>query len=114
MTMVSFLRNGAAVQSRPRLVLIATSLGMLFAQIDTSVVNLALKRADFWRMAGRQHWLAQHLLRDPAGVRGCMAAGALCRAGKRRSERPQARFARPGAGDRWAERLRLRRDRRLA
>ncbi len=43
MTMVSFLRNGAAVQSRPRLVLIATSLGVLFAQIDTSVVNLALK-----------------------------------------------------------------------
>ena len=43
MTMVSFLRNGAAVQSRPRLVLISTSLGVLFAQIDTSVVNLALK-----------------------------------------------------------------------
>jgi MFS transporter, DHA2 family, methylenomycin A resistance protein len=33
--------NGAA--TRPRLVLIATSLGVLFAQIDTSVVNLALK-----------------------------------------------------------------------
>jgi EmrB/QacA subfamily drug resistance transporter len=30
-------------QTRPRLVLIATSLGVLFAQIDTSVVNLAVK-----------------------------------------------------------------------
>ena len=43
MTMVSLLRNGATVRPRPRLVLIATSLGVLFAQIDTSVVNLALK-----------------------------------------------------------------------
>ncbi len=43
MTMVSLLRNGATVRTRPRLVLIATSLGVLFAQIDTSVVNLALK-----------------------------------------------------------------------
>ena len=43
MTMISFLRNGATVHTRPRLVLIATSLGVLFAQIDTSVVNLALK-----------------------------------------------------------------------
>jgi MFS transporter, DHA2 family, methylenomycin A resistance protein len=43
MTMTSILRNGATVHTRPRLVLIATSLGVLFAQIDTSVVNLALK-----------------------------------------------------------------------
>ncbi len=43
MAMVSFLRSGATVHTRPRLVLIATSLGVLFAQIDTSVVNLALK-----------------------------------------------------------------------
>ena len=43
MTAVSFLRNGATAYTRPRLVLIATSLGVLFAQIDTSVVNLALK-----------------------------------------------------------------------
>jgi MFS transporter, DHA2 family, methylenomycin A resistance protein len=43
MTTVSFLRSGATVHTRPRLVLIATSLGVLFAQIDTSVVNLALK-----------------------------------------------------------------------
>ncbi len=35
--------NGATARTRPRLVLIATSLGVLFAQIDTSVVNLALK-----------------------------------------------------------------------
>jgi MFS transporter, DHA2 family, methylenomycin A resistance protein len=43
MAMVSFLRSGATVHTRPRLVLMATSLGVLFAQIDTSVVNLALK-----------------------------------------------------------------------
>ena len=43
MTMTSILRNGATARTRPRLVLIATSLGVLFAQIDTSVVNLALK-----------------------------------------------------------------------
>jgi len=35
--------NGAASTARPRLTLIATSLGVLFAQIDTSVVNLAVK-----------------------------------------------------------------------
>src|SRR5665213_640424 len=35
--------NDAAAQTRPRLVLIATSLGILSAQIDTSVVNLAVK-----------------------------------------------------------------------
>jgi len=35
--------SSAAAQTRPRLVLIATSLGILFAQIDTSVVNLAVK-----------------------------------------------------------------------
>jgi EmrB/QacA subfamily drug resistance transporter len=37
-------RNRAArTPPRPRLVLLATSLGVLFAQIDTSVVNLAVK-----------------------------------------------------------------------
>ena len=43
MTMVSTWLNGAAEHSRPRLVLVATSLGVLLAQIDTSVVNLAVK-----------------------------------------------------------------------
>jgi len=42
MTMVSTF-NGAAERTRPRLVLLATSLGVLLAQIDTSAVNLALK-----------------------------------------------------------------------
>jgi MFS transporter, DHA2 family, methylenomycin A resistance protein len=43
MTVASTWFNGAAPTTRPRLTLIATSLGVLFAQIDTSVVNLALK-----------------------------------------------------------------------
>ena len=37
------LERGAATRTHPRLVLLATSLGVLVAQIDTSVVNLALK-----------------------------------------------------------------------
>jgi EmrB/QacA subfamily drug resistance transporter len=37
------LARGAATRTHPRLVLLATSLGVLVAQIDTSVVNLALK-----------------------------------------------------------------------
>ena len=43
MTLVSTWLNGTTEHSRARLVLIATSLGVLFAQIDTSVVNLAVK-----------------------------------------------------------------------
>jgi MFS family permease len=35
--------NGSPPRSRPRLVLLATSLGVLLAQIDTSVVSLAVK-----------------------------------------------------------------------
>ena len=43
MTLAPTWFDGPAERTRPRLVLIATSLGVLFAQIDTSVVNLALK-----------------------------------------------------------------------
>lgn len=43
MSLVSTWFNGAAERTQPRLVLIAASLGVLFAQIDTSVVNLAVK-----------------------------------------------------------------------
>lgn len=43
MTLVPTWFDGPAECTRPRLVLIATSLGVLFAQIDTSVINLALK-----------------------------------------------------------------------
>src|SRR6185312_14772480 len=43
MTLVPTWFDGSDERTRPRLVLIATSLGVLFAQIDTSVVNLALK-----------------------------------------------------------------------
>ena len=59
MTTVSFLRNGAAAHTRPRLVLIATSLGVLFAQIDTSVVNLALKSiaADLHAGVSAMQWV---------------------------------------------------------
>ena len=42
MTLVSTWFSGP-IRTHPRLVLIATSLGVLFAQIDTSVVNLAVK-----------------------------------------------------------------------
>jgi EmrB/QacA subfamily drug resistance transporter len=42
MTLVSIF-NGTAERTRPRLVLLATSLGVLLAQVDTSAVNLALK-----------------------------------------------------------------------
>ena len=35
------LERGAATRTHPRLVLLATSLGVLVAQMDTSVVNLA-------------------------------------------------------------------------
>jgi EmrB/QacA subfamily drug resistance transporter len=45
MTLVT-TSSDAAVRTRPRLVLIASSLGILFAQIDTSVVNLAVKSID--------------------------------------------------------------------
>jgi len=43
MTLVSTWLNCTTDRARPRLVLIATSLGVLFAQIDTSIVNLAVK-----------------------------------------------------------------------
>jgi EmrB/QacA subfamily drug resistance transporter len=43
MTNVTARLNGAAHRTHPRIVLLATSLGVLLAQIDTSVVNLALK-----------------------------------------------------------------------
>ena len=43
MSFVSTGLDGTAPRARPRLVLLATSLGVLLAQIDTSVVNLALK-----------------------------------------------------------------------
>ena len=40
---MSAMPNHTVAPTRPSLVLIATSLGVLLAQIDTSVVNLALK-----------------------------------------------------------------------
>ena len=43
---VTMFSNSTATETKPRLVLIATSLGVLFAQIDTSVVNLAVKSID--------------------------------------------------------------------
>lgn len=43
MTATSATLNSGAGPMRPRLVLLATSLGVLLAQIDTSAVNLALK-----------------------------------------------------------------------
>src|SRR5690349_5005888 len=43
---------------RPRLVLLATSLGVLIAQVDTSVVSLAVKRigADFGATVSAMQW----------------------------------------------------------
>ena len=43
MTVITAAMTGAAGRTRSALVLLATSLGVLLAQIDTSAVNLALK-----------------------------------------------------------------------
>jgi DHA2 family methylenomycin A resistance protein-like MFS transporter len=50
---------GTAATARPRLTLIATSLGVLFAQIDTSVVNLAVKSiaADLHAGVSAMQWV---------------------------------------------------------
>ena len=59
MTLVPTWFDGPAECTRPRLVLIATSLGVLFAQIDTSVVNLALKSigADLHTGVSEMQWV---------------------------------------------------------
>lgn len=59
MTLVSTWLNGTTEHSRARLVLIATSLGVLFAQIDTSVVNLAVKTisADLRAGVSEMQWV---------------------------------------------------------
>ena len=59
MTLVPTWFDGSAERTRPRLVLIATSLGVLFAQIDTSVVNLALKSigADLHAGVSEMQWV---------------------------------------------------------
>src|SRR6185437_6112091 len=51
--------NGATARTCPRLVLMATSLGVLLAQIDTSVVNLALKSigADLHAGVSEMQWV---------------------------------------------------------
>src|SRR3569833_2095712 len=46
MMSVTMLPNAAAKETKAGLVLVATSLGVLFAQIDTSVVNLAIRSID--------------------------------------------------------------------
>ncbi|HZQ12505.1 MAG TPA: MFS transporter [Pseudolabrys sp.] len=59
MTLVTPWLNGAAEKTRPRLVLAACSLGVLFAQIDTSVVNLAVKSigADLHTGVSAMQWV---------------------------------------------------------
>jgi len=59
MTLSSAWLNDSAERTRPRLVLIATSLGVLFAQIDTSVVNLAVKTiaADLNAGVSQMQWV---------------------------------------------------------
>ncbi len=59
MTLVPTWFDGPAERTRPSLVLIATSLGVLFAQIDTSVVNLALKSigADLHAGVSEMQWV---------------------------------------------------------
>ena len=59
MTLVPTWFDGSDERTRPRLVLIATSLGVLFAQIDTSVVNLALKSigADLHAGVSEMQWV---------------------------------------------------------
>src|SRR5262249_27718469 len=62
---------------RPRLVLIATSLGVLFAQIDTSVVNLAVKRIgpDLPRAVSGMQWVIDSYNRVYASL--LLTAGTL-------------------------------------
>lgn len=59
MTMVSTWLNGVVGRDRPELVLVATSLGVLLAQIDTSVVNLAVKSigADLHSGVSAMQWI---------------------------------------------------------
>ena len=59
MTLAPTWFDGPAERTRPRLVLIATSLGVLFAQIDTSVVNLALRSigADLHAGVSEMQWV---------------------------------------------------------
>jgi MFS transporter, DHA2 family, methylenomycin A resistance protein len=59
MILVSTWLNNSAERARPGLVLIATSLGVLFAQIDTSVVNLAVKSigADLHAGVSEMQWV---------------------------------------------------------
>jgi MFS family permease len=59
MTLVSTWLNGRTERTHPRLILIATSLGVLFAQIDTSVVNLAVKSiaADLHAGVSEMQWV---------------------------------------------------------
>jgi MFS transporter, DHA2 family, methylenomycin A resistance protein len=59
MTLVSTWLNGRTERTHPRLILIATSLGVLFAQIDTSVVNLAVKSiaADLHADVSEMQWV---------------------------------------------------------
>ena len=52
MTLVSPWFDSSTEKTRSRLVLVAASLGILFAQIDTSVVNLAVKSIDVDLRAG--------------------------------------------------------------
>ena len=59
MTMVSTWLNDVAGRGRLALVLVATSLGVLLAQIDTSVVNLAVKSigADLHSGVSAMQWV---------------------------------------------------------
>lgn len=59
MTLASTWFSSKNDTARPRLVLIATSLGVLFAQIDTSVVNLAVKSiaADLHAGVSEMQWV---------------------------------------------------------
>jgi MFS transporter, DHA2 family, methylenomycin A resistance protein len=59
MSLVSTWFHGRTERTHPRLILIATSLGVLFAQIDTSVVNLAVKSiaADLHAGVSEMQWV---------------------------------------------------------
>ncbi len=59
MTLISIRLNGRSERTHPRLVLIAASLGVLFAQIDSSVVNLAVKSigADLHAGISEMQWV---------------------------------------------------------
>lgn len=86
MSSISAGLDGITRHARLPLVLLATSLGVLLAQIDTSVVNLALKSTDTDFIAGLR-WRSSAAILCMRGTnrpapRGTPAAWCQCACGR--------------------------------